>query len=150
MKKTIRYSILFLIGGILVGIHIYKNMSPELLRTFQEKERYYCLQYGVYQNKETMQKEIRDISPKLVLEENGIYTVYLAITGNKENAEKMKNYFEKDGISSYLKEIKIDNIDFQNNVREFDLLIENMDKKEEVMRIEEVVLSNYENKLEKE
>lgn len=148
MKKKLIISLIFLISGIVVGNNLYNKVDLELIRTFQEENKYYCLQQGIYTSKESMQKETRDISPKLVLEKDGKYIVYLAITGNKNNVEKIKNFFEEDGISSYLKEIKVESEEFKNNVREFDLLIENTNQKEEVFTIEEVVLSNYEKNLE--
>ncbi len=148
MKKIFIKSLILLIGGIIVGNHLYQKINPNLLSVFNENEKYYCLQYGVFQNKEAMQSEIRDISPKLVIEKDNKYYVYLTITGNKENAEKLKMYFENDGVTSYLKEIKIESEEFKNNVREFDILIENTNLKNEVYTIEEVVLSNYEKNLE--
>ena len=148
MKKVIIRCLIFLVGGILVGNHIYKNINPKLLNVFNEQEKYYCLQYGIYKDKDNMQKETRDISPKLVIEKNNNYYVYLTITSNLDNAEKLKKYFEEDGISSYLKEIKVESEEFKNNVREFDILIENTNRKNEVYTIEEVVLSNYEKNFE--
>lgn len=148
MKKIIIRCLIFLIGGIIVGNHLYQKLNPNLLNVFKEQDKYYCLQQGVYSSKDIMQNETRDISPKLVIEKDNKYYVYLAITSNKDNAEKIKMYFESDGVSSYLKEIKVDNEDFINNVREFDILIENTNNKNEVFTIEEVVLSNYEKNLE--
>ena len=148
MKKVIIRCLIFLIGGIVVGNHLYQKVNPNLLNVFKEQDKYYCLQQGVYSSKDSMQKETRDISPKLVIEKDNKYYVYLAITGNKDNAEKLKMYLEEDGISSYLKEIKVESKDFINNVREFDILIENTNRKNEVYTIEEVVLSNYEKNLE--
>ncbi len=148
MKKVIIRCLIFLIGGILVGNHLYKNINPKILNVFKEQDKFYCLQQGVYSSKDSMQKETRDISPKLVLEKDNMYYVYLAITSNLDNAEKLKKFYEEDGVSSYLKEIKVESEEFINNVKEFDILIENTNRKNEVYTIEEVVLSNYEKKLE--
>ena len=57
MKKKLIISLIFLISGIVVGNNLYNKVDLELIRTFQEENKYYCLQQGIYTSKESMQKE---------------------------------------------------------------------------------------------
>ena len=144
MKKTIILGIIFLGLGLLIGEILYKNGQENLVSTFSEGKNYYFLQEGVYNSKEVMEENTKDLDKKVVDNTDDKYYVYLGITRNEENAEKIKKIYEEEGYQIYTKEMKFSNEEFYNNVTQFDLLIENTDKKEEVLAVEEVVLANYE------
>ena len=70
--------------------------------------------------------------------------VYIGITKEENIAKKIKSIYEEEGYQIYIKEIKIDNEEFNNNITQFDLLINSATTKDEILTIEEVVLANYE------
>ena len=97
-----------------------------------------------------MLENTKDIEVKLINEENDKYYVYLGITKDEENAKKIKEIYTNKGYQLYIKEVSLTNEEFYNNVEQFDLLIKNTNKEEEILTIEEVVLANYEEIIKKQ
>ena len=150
MKKTFLLSIFFITLGTILGIFLRNSYKDNLLGAFGEGKIYYFLQEGVYSNKDIMTENTKDLNIKLVNEENGKYYVYLGITRDEENVKKIKEIYNTKGYQLYIKEINISNEEFYNNVTQFDLLIKNTTKEEEILTIEEVVLANYEEIIKKQ
>lgn len=143
MKKTIILSLIFTLLGTLTGLIINTNHNKQI-RTFNEEKKYYFLQEGIYSNEKNMLENTKELDSKLVINENNKYYVYLGITKEEKIAQKIKNIYQNKGYSLYIKEINISNEEFYNNVTQFDLLINNTNKENEILTIEEVVLANYE------
>lgn len=150
MKKTFLLSIFFITIGTILGIFLRNSYKDNLLGAFGEGKIYYFLQEGVYSNKDIMTENTKDLNIKLVNEENGKYYVYLGITRDEENVKKIKEIYNTKGYQLYIKEINLSNEEFYNNVTQFDLLIKNTTKEEEILTIEEVVLANYEEIIKKQ
>ncbi len=144
MKKTFLLSSFFLILGTVSGIILNTKYKDTIISTFNEGKIYYFLQEGVYSNEKIMLENTKDLETKLVNKENDKFYVYLGITRDEENAKKIKQIYNNKGYQLYIKEVSLSNEEFYNNVTQFDLLIKNTDKKEEILTIEEVVLANYE------
>lgn len=142
MKKTFFLSIIFTLLGTLTGLII--NTNNKQIRTFNEEKKYYFLQEGVYSNEKSMLENTKELDVKLVINDNDKYYVYLGITKEEKLAQKIKEIYINKGYSLYIKEINLDNEEFYNNVTQFDLLIKNTNKENEILTIEEVVLANYE------
>ena len=94
-----------------------------------------------------MQSETRDLNPKVYEEKNGKYYVYVGITGNKDNAEKIQNIYKDSGFNIKINEISINDEEFINNLKQLDILINNTNNQDEILTIEEVVLSNFNKKI---
>ena len=109
-----------------------------------KKKNIIFLQEGIYSNEKNMLENTKELDSKLVINENNKYYVYLGITKEEKIAQKIKNIYQNKGYSLYIKEINISNEEFYNNVTQFDLLINNTNKENEILTIEEVVLANYE------
>ena len=136
MKKTFLLSIFFITLGTILGIFLRNSYKDNLLGAFGEGKIYYFLQEGVYSNKDIMTENTKDLNIKLVNEENGKYYVYLGITRDEENVKKIKEIYNTKGYQLYIKEINLSNEEFYNNVTQFDLLIKNTTKEEEILTIE--------------
>ena len=91
-----------------------------------------------------MEENIQNISPKIINYDNSKYYVYLGITKDEDNAKKIKNIYSQKGYNIYIKEVKLNNEEFYNNVTQFDLLLNNTNNSNEILKITEVVLANYE------
>ena len=107
MKKNIVLAIIFLISGLVVGNNIYNKIDKNLIQTFNEDNIYYLLQEGVYNSKESMQSQTRNVNPKISQIKDSKYYVYVGITKSEENAKKIKQIYENSGYEIYIKEIKI-------------------------------------------
>lgn len=141
MKKKIFYSIIILITGIIVGRNIYLSKS---MQTFSNKDIYYFIQEGVYSSKSIMEENIKNMDLKVVDELDNKYYVYLGITKDESIAKKLKEIYESQGYQIYIKEVSLSNEEFNNNVTQFDLLINSTTSEKEILTIEKVVLANYE------
>ena len=68
----------------------------------------------------------------------------MGITKNYNNAKKIKKMYNDKGYNIYQKEKNIKSDEFLNNVEQFDVLVENTKKEQDISTIQEVILSNYE------
>lgn len=136
MKKTFIFIIIAMILGFISAEVIYKDYQKDLDNT---KYNAYLIQIGSFKD----DNEI-DASKYLVLEENGIYNVYAGITTKLSNASKIKEIYEEENIESYIKPIVIDNVEFISSLEQFDVLLSEVDNKENLISINDVIISKYE------
>jgi hypothetical protein len=104
----------------------------------------YILQGGVYTTKETLDKAIKSFNNYLVVSEEDKYYVYLAMTSSKDNVDKLKKMYEDTGIDIYVREVNVDNAEFVSNLEQYDVLIRSVDNNDNLISINEVILSSYE------
>ena len=148
MKKKIFYLLIILTSGIILGRKIY--LATENIEvTFNEENTYYFLQEGVYSSKQIMEENIKNMNIKAVDNQDNKYYVYLGITRDEDIAKRLKSIYEEEGYQIYIKEKTLSNDEFLNNVTQFDLLINNTTSIKEILTIEEVVLANYEEIIQK-
>ena len=147
MKNKIIIGTIFLVTGLIVGNNLYNKVDLSLIQAFKETNEFYLLELETYSDKETMQKQTRDISPKIYELKDNKYHVYVGITGSKDNASKIENIYKNENINVYTTKIKIKDEEFINNINQFDILIENTNNQDEILTIEEVVLSSYNKKV---
>ena len=136
-------AVIFVVLGAICGNYLYQK-APDSISVFQEDNAYYFLQEGVYSSKKIMQENAGDLTNKLTILEDNKYYVYVGITKTRENAEKIQKIYKDMGYQTYIKEMKLDNEEFSNNVVQFDLLVKESDSADDILTIEEVVLANYE------
>ena len=144
MKKTFIFAIIFILIGIVFGNNLYKLNYTSIINSINSNNKYYFLQEGIYSTKDNLKDATKNLEHKMVEEIDNKYYVYIGITKDKEVANKIENIYKNKGINIYQKEKEINNEEFYNNVTQFDILIKNSTKDEEILTIEEVVLANYE------
>ncbi len=144
MKKLlILIAVATILGGI-SGKFLFSKYENIDKLVFNENKKVYLLQEGVYSSKSSLDSNTKDISPKLVVKNNDKYYVYVGITKNYNNAKKIKKMYNDKGYNIYQKEKNIKSDEFLNNVEQFDVLVENTKKEQDISTIQEVILSNYE------
>ena len=106
----------------------------------------YFLQWGVYSDKETLNKTLKDrkIDSYLIVEEDKKYYVYVGITTDKKLAEKIKEIYEKKGNKIYIKTVNLANTEFYSNLEQYDVLLKGVDKEEDIISINKAILASYE------
>lgn len=144
MKKTLILSFIFLLLGAFIGDRLYDIYQEKILGVFKDYNTYYFIQEGVYSSEEIMNENTKNLETKIVEYKDNKYYVYLGITTDLENVNKIKKIYEDNNYRLYVKEVNLSNQEFFNNVSQFDILIKNTNKDEEILTIEEVVLANYE------
>ena len=145
MKKTLKISIFSIALGAIAGIILNNTYKEKLSNSFLNEEKtYYFIQEGVYSSTSSMQENTKDLLVKTVDSKNDKQYVYLGITRDEKNAQKLKEIYENKGYQIYIKEQNLSNEEFYNNITQFDILINSTNKESEILTIEEVVLANYE------
>lgn len=147
MRNKLIITAIFIVTGIIVGNNLYSKIDFKLLQTFKENEDCYLLQLGTFNDKDSMQRETRDIIPKVYEIKDNKYYVYVGVSSTINNINKIKEIYNKKGIELTTKVININDEEFINNLKQFDILIDNTNNSEEIFTIEEVVLSSFNKKI---
>ena len=142
MKKIIVVGSIFILLGFIVGNNLFSKRI-ELIKEINKNNTYYFLEEGVYSSKEILNANISKMTQKIISKNNDYYYVYIGITKNVENAEKIKELYEERGYKIKIKEKRLKNEEFSNNVTQFDILLKEAKTFEEILTIEKIILSNY-------
>ncbi len=142
MKKNL---IIPLIVSIVLGFIgaqiVYSNYKDNL-----EKDNYntYIIQGGVYATRTALDNAIKKLDKYLVVEDGNKYYLYLGITRNRINADKIKSLYANSEMDVYIKPTIIENVEFVSNLEQYDVLISGVDDFEDIKSINETALSDYE------
>lgn len=141
--------LIVIILGVTTGKLLYEKINNVYALNIKNEDLVYFLQLGVYSSKESMNSDTNDIINKLVIKKNNNYYVYVGISKNKENLKKISTLYNKLGYNLYLNEIIIKNEEFINNLEQFDLLLNKATTQTEIESINSVILSSYEEMVQK-
>lgn len=139
-----------IISALLVGFLLAKFMidqydKKENLKTvFNNSNTLYFIRQGIYSDKESMEKNMTDFSYYIYNLEDDKYHTYIGITSSKKNSQKLKDFYEKLGYITYIKEINISSKSFMEVLEQYDKLLENTDEEKTIKAICSQVLSKYE------
>lgn len=131
-----------LLGGLL-GHFLFLEYQEETMEVMQEKNKIYFIQEGVYDNEEEAKKATAELDTKIIVKEDAKYYVYLAMTQSEKNLEKLKKFYQNQGINITIKEMEITDESFINTLIQMDGLLEDTTKEEQIDSINKVVLANY-------
>ena len=140
-KKLILSVIIAILFGFISAKFLYHNYEVKIKEPIYNS---YLLQAGVYSDKDSLKKGLKNLNDYIVREENGKYYVYVGITTSKSNADKIKKAYDDKNIDIYIKQDNINNVEFISNLEQYDVLLESVDKKKDILSINEVILSTYE------
>lgn len=129
--------------GTVLGNLLFEQYKLESETVIKEVNSTYFLTEGSYSTKEQAEKATEDIEPNLIIKEDANYTVYLAITKDNKNLEKLKKLYEDLGINTTIKKMSIENQEFLATLEQMDLLLNKTSTNEEMLAINEVILANY-------
>ena len=128
--------------GSLIGIIFHNKISSDVF-AFNEGYPLYFMRQGVYSDKSIMEMNTENIDPKLIINKDNKYYVYVGITSNEKIANQIKEIYDDMNIEVHKTDMSVKDESFVNNVKQFDSLILASDK-DEILNVEEVILSNYE------
>lgn len=138
MKKNIVLSIIFIILGFIIGTIILKKNINE-----SYNNRYYFLLENIYTNDDLFEITQNNIKQKLMEYKDDKIYIYVAITKDLEVAEKIVELYSQDNININIQEKIISNEELKNNIEQFDILVKSSSSKDEILKIEEVVIASY-------
>ena len=142
MKKAILGVIVVLFLGVVMGRVMYQKVSD--IYALSNDNIIYFLQLGVYNNKKDIDNNTKGIDNKLIIKDKSNYYVYVGISKSKSNLEKISKIYNNLGYNLYLKETTNNNDTFLSNLENFDKMLKLAKTKDEILAINAVILSSYE------
>ncbi len=128
--------------GFLFGRVIINNYEDTTVNAFNEGEKTYFIEIGEYSSYDDV-KKIKDVSNYLIVYENDNYKVYAGITKNKENANKIKDFYVDSFNNINVREKYINNENFIVQLKEYDKVISIITKKDDLVSVQKIIFSNY-------
>lgn len=144
MKKIIVPLICAVLVGLGLGLYLFSQYENKLETVFQGDEIIYILQIGVYSSEENAKKYSTKVDYYIIHHDDKYYRVYGAITHNKDLINRLKEYLIAKGNDIYVREIPINNLEFLELLKQYDLLLQSSSGDDELLQIEKQILSKYE------
>ena len=131
------------LGGIFLGTYIYKSSKISTQEVFNENNKVYLMQYGVYSTEDSMKNSTVSLSDYFYYKDKDGYHVIIGVVENKNIANKIRDSYDiKDNI--YYKEVKINNMEFLQSLRQYYSLVSSLSDKTSIINAEKQILSKYE------
>ena len=144
MKRKFILPIIFaLIFGFLCANYVLALYSEDS----SLNNTIYFLQAGAYKNKESSNNDLKDIDNKILIKEEDKYYLYVGITTDIKEAERIKKLYQKNNIDLYIKEKIVENDSFYLELEQYDILLKNAKSYEEVNAVFKSVLATYEERV---
>ena len=140
-KKFVIPLIISIALGFISAQIVYSTYRKNLENT---DYNVYLIQAGSYNNKNDLEKDFSLNDEYLILEEDGVYNVYVGMTTDLINANKIKNLYSNKNYDTYIKPTVVNNIEFVSNLEQYDILMSEVDNEENIISINDVILSSYE------
>jgi len=107
-----------------------------------KRESIYFVQYGVYSNKDNMINAMKNINYTYSILNNKYY-VYIGMTKDINNLNKLKEYFKKLNYNIYIKEQEVD-VSFSDTLEQYDLMLKEVNSSESIKTILKSIIAKYE------
>ena len=143
MKKVLIRGVVYVIIGYILGSFIFKS-KLELIKNITSKELYYFLEEGKVDDKEILENKVSNLTTSVIDYKNNDFYIYRGITKDLDAAKKVKKILEDKGFSITIKEKYLNNQEFSTTITQFDNLINTSLTTDEILKVEEVILSTYE------
>lgn len=137
MKKVLKIIIVFIIG-IICGYYVC-NINPK--KIFDTS--YKAFQVGVYTTEELANTYKSKYKNAIVIKDNELYRVYVAILRKQNNIENMSNYLNKNNIDYYIKEVNISDKNLKNTINEYESIMNN-NSEIVFLEINKMIMERYE------
>ncbi len=143
MKKflsTILFtSMISIIFGNMI-FYIYKKDAIDTIEVMNNQEYIYMVLYGSYNNMDKVNN--LKLNNYILENDNGYYRVYIGVSKSLENATKIKEIYNKLGNNTYIRNIKMDNIEFIDYLDNVELDF-NSKSDNEILVIENNIINKY-------
>jgi len=122
MKKLFKPLFIFFLG-IFSGYYVCINNPLKIFDT-----SYKAFQVGVYTSLDAANTYKSKYDNAIIIKDNELYRVYVAILKNQNNIENMANYLTKNNIDYYLKEININDKNLKHTIDEYENVMNNQNE----------------------
>lgn len=150
MKKYLFTFILaIVIGFFLSYLFINQYRGYNGIKVSGLGDELYFVQYGVYSTVESMEKETISLQNYIYNNTDNMYYVYVGITKDSDNANKIVKYYKDLGYETIIKKFEVTNDKFLGEINNYDnILKETIDNtaiasliNQILIKYEEVVIS---------
>lgn len=125
--------------GFLFGRVIFDNYHKKSVLAFNEGEKVYLVKLASYDSLE----EIENSKSLLVLSNDSSYNLYAGITKQKDNANKIISYYKDSYKDITIDTLYVNDLKFLTELKEYDKLVSIVNKKDDLISIEAIILENY-------
>lgn len=145
MKKyLLTFLIALVIGFFLSDFFLKQYEDFDGIKVSTRGENIYFIQYGVFSSLESLEENTINLQNYVYNKEDNLYYVYVGITKEKDNADKIVNYFKDLGYETTTREFGITNKDFLNALLNYDEILKNTNDVTAISSIINQVLMKYE------
>jgi predicted small secreted protein len=144
MKKFILPIFAAILIGVIIGKYLFSQYEGKIDAALKNDETIYVLQQGVYSNLDNAKNAAGKLNYYVIDKDDKYYRIYVAITYNQNNVSKLEEYYVSKGNDIYVRELKTDNPEFLDLLKQYDLLLESSSGDNELLQIEKQILTNYE------
>ncbi len=109
----------------------------------KEVNSVYFLLENCYEEEEKAKEKAETFSSFTILKQDGKYCLYLGMTRSKDNALKVQELWKKQNVSLVRKELVVENDKFLSELNQYDVLLKNAKKKEEIEGVLKSIFSTY-------
>lgn len=134
--------ILLLIITILIGFLSSKIVYAFNNKKVEKKYNAYILQIGPLKESD-IKKEVSGLDYYIAVKKNNLNYIYSGISTKVENIKKIKDIY-KSKSSIKIRKSYINNKEFITNLEQYDLLIDGLSNKKDILSVNKVILSSYE------
>lgn len=145
MKKYLFTFIIALVIGFFLSKFFlggYKNLDDIKVNT--NSDELYFIQYGVFSTLESLEENTISLQNYVYNEDNNLYYVYVGITKEEENANKIVEYYKKLGYDTIIKKFGITNKKFLSILNNYDEVLKNTNDSTAISSVISQVLVKYE------
>lgn len=122
MKPYIKVLIAAVIIGVLIAIFFYKDIKNEVIAITNNDSEISLFQVGVFKVYDNALNFSESFDNSLIYEDNGLYRVIIGASYHNEAKIKLEQYFTKQNITYYIKEIKVSDA-FIKEITNYELVL---------------------------
>ena len=142
MKKNIILVFICLIIGLYLSKIMFDGYNTkETVKASLNQEKITLIQVGIFKNKQQMHEKLDNINDYIYEKKDKKYYVYAGITQN--NLQKLKMHFKKQNFDVYPKQINCNNLEFLNELNNYDLLLKKTNDNNAISDIEDQIIHKY-------
>lgn len=132
------------IGFFLSSFFIRQYDQYNEIKISNNGEELYFIQYGVFSSIESMEENTISLQNYVYNEENNQYYVYVGITKETENANKIIRYYKELGYDTIIKKFPITSKQFLELLVNYDTILKQTEDETAISSIINQVLIKYE------
>lgn len=141
MKKKLGAIVIVVLLGTMIGkLWVTKEKAYE---SSKEVNSVYFLLENCYEEETEAKEKAEKFSSFTILKQDGRYCLYLGMTRDKDNALKIQELWKKQNVSLSRKEFVVENDKFLSELSQYDVLLKNAKKQEEIEGILKSIFSTY-------